>query len=416
MAVDLRALNSQVTAIASLLVAPETPKDALPADATLMAGSTEAGPLVDLTALAKAMGMALEAANPQAESGQGDATARDRDTARAQQDPTARESARQYGLSNSMSQSPVATSGQSWPAATLPQPPAELAPMLHTEAPAATQRETAIPVVPALVAGLHADTTRRTDPRRTDHKRVKRREEDERRQRHAPAHEYTEPDAGDDAAPSPADARLPATADSQDDVPQAHVSPRRPSYRDLTRVLHDAAQHAALQELALGRRVLLIAPAPHASVHDTTRLVAHLLWTNADGVGQARAYRARGELPGEAPPAGNGWYQWRMHRERGTNDEPKLVPSHVAAPKAGAAEHRPTAPMLTVRINAQGAAQPPARPIADHRAAWLHLLDRQRLLHDLGTQWSVLLVWSDLPVDAADKTSCPSNAAPCEPS
>jgi hypothetical protein len=274
-------------------------------------------------------------------------------------------------------------------------------------------RETVVQVVPALVAALQADTAQRAG------QRVTAQDDPERR----PGHLRVERDAqseGDSAAPQDHDDDFPGDepdAAEPSRTAEAHDARRmRPSYRELTRALHDAGQHAALQELALGRRILLVAPSPHASLDDTARLVAHLLWTNASGIGQAHAYRARGELPA-AKHGDDGWHHWRMHRERGVNDEPRLVMSHTAAPKkAPAARNRSAAPLLSVHMAAAGSSSP-SRPIADARSAWLHLLDVQRLVHDMGTQWSVLLVWSAAPVDdvAPAQNSPHSPNAPTAP-
>ena len=176
------------------------------------------------------------------------------------------------------------------------------------------------------------------------------------------------------------------------DQPPAAVPRRAPAdaaaalYRRLVLALQAGAPPAGLSELALARRVLLVAPG--AATGPTNELVLHLLWIGPRGIGRARRYAARG-TPASGGAAASGWRQWRLHRDVDRHGQARLVVSAAASAPAAAG--------LGVRL--AGAVLPP--PLNRGDAAWLDVIDTRRLLHDLGHQWSVLLLWAPHPVATA---------------
>lgn len=177
-----------------------------------------------------------------------------------------------------------------------------------------------------------------------------------------------------------------STSDDDDGDELGTLAPPHPSHqpddgsalhRRLVRLLQSGAPAAGLHELALTRRLLLAAPWP------TTRpgheLALHLLWTDARGIGRARRYRARGAV------AASGWQQWRLHRDVDAHGQPLLA--------TGGSVHGDSPPRLAVRL--AGVVLPAPPQTAGH--AWLDVIDTRRLLHDLGLQWSVLLLWAPDP-------------------
>jgi len=187
----------------------------------------------------------------------------------------------------------------------------------------------------------------------------------------------------DDEAPDD-----PATRDHADDeADRGELVARRPSHppaddgqalhRRLVRLLQSGAPAAGLHELALARRLLLAAPWPTARPGD--ELALHLMWIDARGVGRARRYRARGAV------AANGWQQWRLHRDVDAHGQPRLA--------TGGSVLGDSPTRLVVRL--AGVVLP--APLESDRQAWLDVIDTRRLLHDLGLQWSVLLLWAPDP-------------------
>jgi len=158
-------------------------------------------------------------------------------------------------------------------------------------------------------------------------------------------------------------------------------------YRRLVQALQAGAPPAGLQELALARRILLVVPtgAP-ALAH---RVALHLMWVDPRGAGRARRYAARGAAGAGDAVAQGGWRIWRLHRDLDRHGEPRLVVSTTPSGGAG--------PAVNVRL--AGVVLPP--PLGAGSAAWLDIIDTRRLLHDLGTQWSVVLLWAPGRIDSA---------------
>ena len=156
------------------------------------------------------------------------------------------------------------------------------------------------------------------------------------------------------------------------------------AYRRLSQVLADADQVDALRELARSRRVLIASPRA-AAVEGSPALVLDLLWTDARGARRVQTYRARGARGSDIAPA---WRAWRLHRDAGADGQPRLF-----AGKGLDAASRAVGP-LALRLT-QVRAAPSLR---DSTAPWIDLLEMRRLLHDMGGQWSLLLVWSPQPM------------------
>jgi hypothetical protein len=190
---------------------------------------------------------------------------------------------------------------------------------------------------------------------------------------------------------------LPASPDGEDDAPAAHAAGDDAAdrnaddacrlFRVLTRWLQSLPGHDALvAELAQRRRVLLVAPFERLSA-PAGALQVFLLGPHARGPGAAFAYRGRGaaawQADGATAPA---LRQWRVHREGAGDARARLVATRSIA----LAREAMATPMLSIRLAA--AALPP--PLRDMHDAWLDVIDAQRLLRDLGTQWSVLVAWS----------------------
>lgn len=153
------------------------------------------------------------------------------------------------------------------------------------------------------------------------------------------------------------------------------------SYRMITRWLHDGRQWAALRELAMHRRVLVLQPlsrADAAGPRSCIPLRAHLLWVDVHGVGQVRVLAARWWSAPGTPPTGRGrsWLNWRCHREQ-TDQGVRLQPSRTQPSDA---------PLIRLSNDCQERYGPvPWRDALD-------LPDARRLLPLLGTQWSLQMV------------------------
>lgn len=181
------------------------------------------------------------------------------------------------------------------------------------------------------------------------------------------------------------------------DADPAPTPPTRPlrrdasgAYRALVKILEAAGQGDALRELARGRRLWIVGPRP-ATPRDDLELV--LLWADARGMGRVQRYRARGRrAAGDADTPG--WGAWRVHRDVSAHGEALLVAGR-ALPAALRAAKAPRPLLLRLAPGRRSA------PLCDAATAWIDLLDAQRLLFDLGEQWSVLLVWAPDALDAA---------------
>lgn len=154
----------------------------------------------------------------------------------------------------------------------------------------------------------------------------------------------------------------------------------RHSYRTITRWLHDGQQRAALRELALQRRVLVLQPLARDVVwaQSWRPLCAHLLWVNVQGVGQVRDLTARWWPALDVPPSGQAraWLSWRCHREQ--TDQGVLLRLSRA--------RQPGAPLIRLSDEAPGRAG-----LALGRGI-LHLTESRRLLALLGMQRSLQMV------------------------
>jgi hypothetical protein len=238
-------------------------------------------------------------------------------------------------------------------------------------------------LVPVLVSTLHAA------PAASQRLAVQRqwREQQQRSAQHC-----FEPEDSEESSPETA---LETRADQASPEP---ATVRR--FRRLWRHLQTAPQHSALAasaDLAQRRRVMLIAPSARPGAAPA-ELEAHLLGSDAQGIGRAASYRARGALAAAAADAGAAWPQWRAHRDATLNALPRLVVTRSMvlrpAPSPGA---------LSIRLSPT--AQAP--PLRDAQTSWLDILDVRRFLHDLGTQWSLLILWSPHPLAATGRDEAP---------
>lgn len=164
------------------------------------------------------------------------------------------------------------------------------------------------------------------------------------------------------------------------------ASSANPGYREIAHLLHAGKQFAALRDLATQRRVLVLCAVPTKGVSMTTAvgrekpldqaLRAHLLWTDAQGVGQIRSFSARwsGRCTPMADPGV--WWGWRCHREQ-TEKGIYMRPRRDQA-------HQWPAIRLTGAVDVD--------PTAEAAAGRLDLVDTRRLLHLMGTQWSLRVV------------------------
>ncbi|HUG22607.1 hypothetical protein [Piscinibacter sp.] len=163
---------------------------------------------------------------------------------------------------------------------------------------------------------------------------------------------------------------LPTTDDdSYRDAETAHGA-SDPGYRELSTMLFSAGQHAALRELELKRRVLLIVPAEAAGLGAVSARV-HLMGLDAQDRGRVQAFRARWWSAGAAT-----WSQWRLHRD----GEPAGAP-HLCS-------RSPSPQSATVPCLARLGPQPPS--LIDPVGACLDVADVHRFMAALGGQWSLL--------------------------
>lgn len=149
-----------------------------------------------------------------------------------------------------------------------------------------------------------------------------------------------------------------------------------PAYAHLAATLAQAGQHAALRELELGRRVLLLMPAPGESLQARV----HLLGVDRTSVGQVQSFGARWS-PGPWAQAASGpstWSHWRLHQEAGRG----LWPVLQTAPSARGQGAR----ACVLRLGAQPAT------LQDARIACLDIADATRFMRMLGPQWSLMVV------------------------
>ena len=193
-----------------------------------------------------------------------------------------------------------------------------------------------------------------------------------RRKKDAGAHDDA-PDTGDDEPAESADDACEALAlpsdDSRGAAEPVHDA-ADPGYRELSTMLFSAGQHAALRELELKRRVLLIVSAESpSSVAASVRV--HLMGLNAQDRGRVQAFRARWWSGGVAA-----WSQWRLHRDGEPAGAPRLC-SRSPSPRSAAL------PCL-LRLGPQ----PPS--LIDPGGACLDVADVQRFKAALGSQWSLL--------------------------
>lgn len=130
--------------------------------------------------------------------------------------------------------------------------------------------------------------------------------------------------------------------------------------------LQRAGQHAALRELALGRRVLIVVPQRAASA-GSVPAQAWLLSSRRVVPFAARWW------PGAALVADAGWLPWRVFRDGAPMLENGL-------------RSRSSATACRLRLGGQ------APRLADVDVAGLHIADRLRFAHALGAQWSLLVL------------------------
>ena len=151
-----------------------------------------------------------------------------------------------------------------------------------------------------------------------------------------------------------------------------------PAYGHLTAALAGAGQHAALRELELGRRVLLLMP----SRGEPTHARVHLLGLDRSAVGQVQSFSARWS-PAGLDGRADGWRHWRVHQEMSRGRWPVLQSSPSA--RSGGD------PACMLRLGAQPAT------LHDVRTACLDIPDGSRFLRTLGSQWSLLMVLAAEP-------------------
>jgi hypothetical protein len=156
-------------------------------------------------------------------------------------------------------------------------------------------------------------------------------------------------------------------------------------------------------ELRQRRRVLLVSAAGSTAARSAWLTVELLMPATRAEDGRAAAYRARGLLACTSAEQ-QAWPHWRVHRESlgvapdaaGRAAPARLVaaraPLFVAA-GAGTASGPGPQPGGGVSVRLCTAVLPP--PLREADTSWLDVLDARRLLADLGTQWSCLLVWPD---------------------
>jgi len=169
--------------------------------------------------------------------------------------------------------------------------------------------------------------------------------------------EHLRDDAQADHEPTEHDAPPPEDEATTEPPVAATTTQAEPTAAQLRASLVRSAQHTALRELALGRRVLLVLPQAEAAR-------AALLWTDAHGRSQLRWFQAQWHAPQTAVVS------WRARREqRGTGP-------------TGWAWGTSEAGTPTVRW----ASQPAASPVE------LVLNEPLRLGQALGAQWSVWIV------------------------
>ncbi|MBW8829724.1 MAG: hypothetical protein JF606_09895 [Burkholderiales bacterium] len=179
----------------------------------------------------------------------------------------------------------------------------------------------------------------------------------------------------DDSAADDAAQRESTDDDAQD--ADALVFANDPDYTTLRQWLVDGEQHAALRELDIQRRVILIVPSEaQARRHATARM--HLLSPHgADAAkvgGDARSFAARWW---QGHGARSEWTAWRLHREAGIAGPGRLQSRHPSPmPKDACA--------LVLRL---GSAPP---SLLDTVNACLDIADQHRFQQALGSQWSVL--------------------------
>jgi|GEM_PF-4169363 len=150
-----------------------------------------------------------------------------------------------------------------------------------------------------------------------------------------------------------------------------------PDYTTLRQWLIDGEQHAALRELDIHRRVILIVPSEaQARRHTTARM--HLLLPHgadlAKAGGDAHSFAARWW---QGNGARSDWTAWRLHREAGIAGTARWQSRHHSPMPRGACA-------LVLRLG-------PAPPsLLDTVNACLDISDQHRFQQALGSQWSVL--------------------------
>ena len=257
------------------------------------------------------------------------------------------------------------------------------APDAATAPTAASNRVSDAVVVPTLVNSLQGQVARGPEHRAWQDAAPQRRQ---RRSRHPLAHADAEgdgePEDERDAAPGDA-CRWPSDSLAS---PPAAAPEASAAYRRLSSALIEAAQSDAMRELARARRVAIVSPRASAA-GGSSELALHLLWADARGVGRVQTYRARGGRA-DTDATRHAWRAWRLHRDADADGQPRLVAGKGLATASTAFG------ALAVRL-APGRLAPPLR---DPSTSWIDLLEVRRLLHDLGGQWSVLMVWAPQPV------------------
>lgn len=160
-------------------------------------------------------------------------------------------------------------------------------------------------------------------------------------------------------------------------MPIGRDGPAPPWPAGLTALLPDEA----LAELARRRSMLLVAP-PGPGQRGL-----QLAGLGFDRRGQPICHRWAVRGAPAATDTGRDWLFWRVRREGDDGQRPVL-------------SARPTTPRQTAAsglvLRATATVLPaPLRP-ASH--AWIDVLEPQRLWHDLGAQWTLLLAWSPRPL------------------
>jgi hypothetical protein len=173
--------------------------------------------------------------------------------------------------------------------------------------------------------------------------------------------------AGTDSAVTSADEEPAEHAD-------LHASEPDPDYDRLQRWLADAAQHAALRELAQQRRVLLIVATPDRLQRGGRAARVHLLVPRPQQRGESQVFNARW-WPGAGRRAD--WTAWRLHRDADAAGGLRLRSRHLWPMAAGAVT-------LLLRLG------PTPPSLLDAGSACLDVPDVQRFGHHLGGQWSLL--------------------------